>query len=363
MIEMSDLLQLVLDEGASDVHITVGVPPMLRINGTLTPLDTDILAPEDTERLMKSITSEGKRVEVGEKGGTDFGFSFGEQGRFRVSVLKQKGSYGIVLRTISNTLLTMEQIGLPPIIKDLLFKPRGLILVTGPTGSGKSTTLASLIDIINRERNEHIITVEDPIEFYHEHKNCVVTQREVGSDVSSFSEALRRALRQDPDVIVVGEMRDRESFESALVAADTGHLVMSTLHTANAGQSIGRILDFYPFAERDAMRGALGESLQAIVCQRLIPRATGKGVVPCNEVLINNGTIKKLILDDRIDRLAAAIEAGGEDGMFSFDQRLVQLVNEGLITEEKALEKSNNPEALTMKLKGINLNTDNAILG
>jgi twitching motility protein PilT len=220
-IEMSELLDLVLEEGASDLHIPCYSPPVLRLHGEMTPLDLPPMQPEDTEYLMKSITSEANQQKLHKDGSVDFGFAFGEKARFRVSVFKAKGAIGMVLRTISNSLLTMEQIGLPPSVKDILFRPRGLVLVTGPTGSGKSTTLASMIDVINQEKADHIITIEDPIEFYHHHKKSVVTQREVHNDVPSFAEAIRRALRQDPDSILVGEMRDLETIGAAITAAET----------------------------------------------------------------------------------------------------------------------------------------------
>src|ERR687888_2373482 len=229
---MSDLLQLVVSEGAADLHLRVGVPPVIRLHGVVHRVEGPTLKPEDTEELMRSITSEDHIQHVRERGGADFGFAFGELARFRVSVFKEKGNFGVVLRQIPSKLLTMEQIGIPPSTKELLYKPRGLILVTGPTGSGKTTTLASLLNLVNEEREEaHIITIEDPIEYYHKHKKALVTQREIGVDVPNFAEGLRRVLRQDPDVILVGEMRDLETIESAVRAAETGHLVFATLHT------------------------------------------------------------------------------------------------------------------------------------
>ena len=346
MIEMSDLLQLVIDEGASDLHISVGLPPMLRINGTLTPLDTDVLTPEDSERLMKSITSDNKKVEITEKGGTDFGFSFGDQGRFRVSVLKQKGSYGIILRAISSTLLSLEQIGLPPIIKDLLFKPRGLILVTGPTGSGKSTTLASLIDIINNERNAHIITVEDPIEFYHSHKNCVITQREVGSDVTSFGEALKRALRQDPDVILVGEMRDLETIGAAVSAAETGHLVFGTLHTTGAAETIDRIIDAFPTNQQEQVRSQLATGLEAVISQLLLPRIDKVGRVAAFEIMIKTPSIAALIRDAKTYRITSDIQTGAKYGMNTLDSHLVQLYQVGIIGYGDLITKARDAQGI-----------------
>src|SRR5436305_10975896 len=238
---MSDLLQLVVAEGASDLNLRVGIPPTIRVHGIVHRVEGPTLAPEDTEELMRSITSEEHVQHVRERGGADFGFAFGELARFRVSVFKEKGNFGLVLRQIPSKLLTMEQIGLPPSVRELLYKPRGLVLVTGPTGSGKTTTLASMINIINEERDDaHLITIEDPIEYYHKHKKAVVTQREVNVDVPNFAEALRRALRQDPDVLLVGELRDLETMEAAITAAETGHLVFGTLHTTTPANAIDR---------------------------------------------------------------------------------------------------------------------------
>jgi twitching motility protein PilT len=286
-LEMNDLLQLIVDEGGSDLHISVGQSPTIRLSGAMVNLDSDVLAPEDTERLMKSITSGPNQQKLREMGGVDFGFAFGEVARFRVSVFKQKGVVGMVLRVIPNELLTLEQIGLPPSIKDLLFRPRGMILVTGPTGSGKSTTLASMIDIINDERSCHLITVEDPIEFYHQHKKCIITQREIGVDVPSFSEALKRALRQDPDVILVGEMRDLETIEAAVTAAETGHLVFGTLHTTGAAPTVDRIVDAFPSNQQEQIRTQLAASLVAVISQVLMPRADRPGRVAGFEVMIS----------------------------------------------------------------------------
>ncbi|MFM7816720.1 MAG: type IV pilus twitching motility protein PilT, partial [Verrucomicrobiota bacterium] len=244
--QMSDLLQLVVSEGAADLHIRVGIPPVIRLHGILHRVDGPPLKPEDTEELMRSITSEDHIQQIREKGGADFALAFGEMARFRVSAFKEKGNFALVLRQIPSKLLTMEQIGIPPSVRELLWKPRGLILVTGPTGSGKTTTLASMINIVNEERDEaHIITVEDPIEYYHKHKKAVVTQREVNIDVPNFAEALRRALRQDPDCILVGELRDLETMEAAITAAETGHLVFGTLHTTGAAKTIDRIVNAF----------------------------------------------------------------------------------------------------------------------
>src|SRR6201990_2922460 len=277
---MSDLLQLVVSEGSSDLHIRVGIPPTIRVHGILHRVEGPSLTPEDTEELMRSITSEEHIQHVRERGGADFGFAFGELARFRVSVFKEKGNFAMVLRQIPSKLLTMEQIGLPPSVRDLLYKPRGLILVTGPTGSGKTTTLASMINIINEERDDaHLITIEDPIEYYHKHKKAVVTQREVNVDVPNFAEALRRALRQDPDVILVGEMRDLETMETAITAAETGHLVFSTLHTTGAARTVDRIIDAFPSDQQGMIRAQLSTNLKAVISQVLLPRKDTAGRV------------------------------------------------------------------------------------
>lgn len=349
-IEMNEILQLVVDEGASDIHISVGLPPTLRIHGALTPLETEVLTPEDTERLMKSITSDARRVEVSEKGGVDYGFAFGTQARFRVSVLKQKGTYGMVLRQISTDLLSLETIGLPAIIKDLLFKPRGMVLVTGPTGSGKSTTLASMIDVINQERNVHIITIEDPIEFYHSHKNSVITQREVGVDVSSFEEALRRALRQDPDVILVGEMRDLETISSAITAAETGHLVFGTLHTTGAAETIDRIIDVFPADQQEQIRSQLAVGLEAVISQLLLPRVDTTGRVAAFEIMVKTDSIAALIRDNKTFRITSDIQTGAKYGMNTMDAHLLQLYEAGKISYGDLLTKCRDAESMHDKL-------------
>jgi twitching motility protein PilT len=346
MIEMHDLLQLVIDEGASDLHLTVGTPPILRINGSLTPLETDALAPEDTERLMKSITSDKNRINVSEEGGADFGFAFGEQARFRVSVFKQRGVYAMVLRTISNTLLTLEQIGLPAAIKDLLYTPRGMILVTGPTGSGKSTTLASMINVINNERDCHILTIEDPVEFYHPHRMSIVNQREIGPDVPSFAEALRRALRQDPDVILVGEMRDLETISAAVTAAETGHLVFGTLHTTGASETIDRIIDVFPTSQQEQVRSQLAAGLVAVISQQLLPKVGG-GRIGAFEIMITTDSIKALIRDNKTFQIVSDIQTGAKYGMNTLDAHLLQLYERGNITYADMITKCKD-------VKGIN---------
>ncbi len=303
MVEMDELLQLVVDEGVSDLHLEVGAPPVIRLRGEMTPLDLPNMGPEDTERLIKSIASPKHLQQIAENGGADFGFAFGDQARFRVSAFRQKGYLGAVLRQIPNKLLTFEQIGLPPSIKDLLYRPRGLILVTGPTGSGKSTTLASLINIINQERACHIITVEDPIEFYHKHNKSVVIQREIGSDVPTFAEALRRALRQDPDIILVGELRDLETIEAAVSAAETGHLVFGTLHTTGAARTVDRMVDAFPTNQQMQIRTQLASGLQAVISQVLCPRIDKPGRVAAFEIMVSTPSIQSLIRDGKTFRI------------------------------------------------------------
>ncbi len=352
MIEMHELLQLVLDEGASDLHLTVESPPVLRMRGEMVPLDTDPLTAEDTERLMKAITSDANRIRLNEVGGADFGFAYGDAARFRVSVFRQKGRIGLVLRTISNKLLTLEQIGLPASIKDLLYKPRGLILVTGPTGSGKSTTLASMLNIINEERAAHIITIEDPIEFYHPHKRSVVNQREVGADVPSFAEALRRALRQDPDVILVGEMRDLETISAAVSAAETGHLVFGTLHTTGAAETIDRIVDVFPTNQQQQVRSQLAAGLECVVSQLLLPRIDKPGRVAAFEIMIKTPGIQSLIRDAKTFQVASHIQTGAKFGMNTLDSHLLQLFESGIISYAEMITKCKDATFINEKIRG-----------
>src|ERR1700734_3747990 len=311
MYSMADLLQLVVQEGSSDLHIRTHVPPVIRVHGTLHRVDGPPLKPEDSEELMRSITSEDHIQHVREKGGADFGFAFGEMARFRVSVFKTKGDFGMVLRQIPTKLLTLDQIGLPKhTIQSLLYKPRGLCLVTGPTGSGKSTTLASMINIINEERDEaHIITIEDPIEYYHKHKKALVTQREIGVDVPNFAEAIRRGLRQDPDIILVGEMRDLETIEAAISAAETGHLVFGTLHTNGAAKTVDRIVDAFPANMKDMIRTQLASSLVAVISQVLCKKIGG-GRIAGYEIMVNTPPIASLIRENKTFRITSDIQTG-----------------------------------------------------
>ena len=350
-LEMGDLLDLVLEEGASDLHIPCYSPPVLRLHGEMTPLDVEPMGPDDTEYLMKSITSEANQQKLQQDGSVDFGFAFGDRARFRVSVFKAKGCIGMVLRTIPNGLLTMEQLGLPNSVKDVLFKPRGLILVTGPTGSGKSTTLASMIDLINTQKADHIITIEDPIEFYHKHKKSVVTQREVHSDVPSFAEAIRRALRQDPDSILVGEMLDLETIGAAITAAETGHLVFGTLHTTGAAETVDRIIDSFPTTQQAQVRTQLASCLVCVISQVLLKRIDKRGRVAAFEIMVNTPSIASLIRDGKTFRITSDIQTGAKYGMNTLDAHLLQLYNEGKINYGDLITKAKDPEGLIQRLK------------
>jgi len=351
-VGMSELLQVVVDEGASDLHIEVGAPPTIRLHGGMTPLDLPVLTPEDTEKYVRSIASDANMQTIREKGGVDFGFAFGDQARFRVSSFKQKGYFGTVLRQIPSTLLSLEKIGLPPSIKDILYRPRGLILVTGPTGSGKSTTLASMLNIINEERDCHIITIEDPIEFYHKHKKSLVIQREIGNDVPSFAEALKRALRQDPDVILVGEMRDLETMEAAVSAAETGHLVFATLHTTGAARTVDRIVDAFPTDQQAQIRTQLSSSLLAVVSQVLLPRIDRPGRVAGFEIMITTPSIQSLIRDGKTYRVTSDIQTGAKYGMNTLDSHLLELYQSKVISYGEMITKSQDPTSLLQKLGG-----------
>ena len=351
---MSDLLHLMVQEGGSDLHIRVGVPPAMRLHGILQKVDGPALTNDTAEELMRSITSDDSIQEVRERGGADFAFAFGELARFRVSVFKEKGRFAMVLRQIPTTLLTFEQIGLPPSVKELLYKPRGMVLVTGPTGSGKSTTLASMIDIINIERDDaHIITLEDPIEFYHNHKNAIITQREIHIDVPSFGESLRRALRQDPDVILVGEMRDLETIEAAITAAETGHLVFGTLHTTGAAKTIDRVVNAFPTNQQNTIRIQLSTVLESVISQLLCPRADKPGRVAVFEIMNRTPSIAALIRDNKTYRINSDIQTGAKYGMVNLDSYLLEKYQAGLIAEDEVITKAQDPGTIMDKLRAV----------
>lgn len=346
---MNDLLELVVDQNASDLHLQVGQPPTLRLSGSMMPIDGPALTPADTEKLMLSITPDSHVSNVKLNGGADFGFAFGEKARFRVSVLRAKGNFGMVLRQIPNKMFGLRDIGLPDKIRELLYRPRGLILVTGPTGSGKSTTLAAMVNYINENRDGHIITIEDPVEYYHSHKRCVVTQREVHVDVPSFAEAIRRALRQDPDIILVGEMRDLETIEAAISAAETGHLVFGTLHTNSAAKTVDRIVDAFAANMKEMIRTQLASSLVAVISQVLCKKIGG-GRIAAYEIMVNTTSISTLIRENKTFRITSDIQTGAQLGMITMDTHLMSLANRELISPDEALEKSQDPVVMREKL-------------
>ncbi len=347
--EMNDLLELVVDQRASDLHIQVGQPPTLRLSGSMVPIEGPVLTPADTEQLMLSITPDAHQQGAKLNGGADFGFAFLDKARFRVSVLRSKGNYGLVLRQIPNKMFSLRDIGIPDKIKELLYRPRGLFLVTGPTGSGKSTTLASMINYVNENRDGHIITIEDPIEYYHPHKHCIVTQREIGVDVPSFSEAIRRALRQDPDIILVGEMRDLETIEAAISAAETGHLVFGTLHTNSAAKTVDRIVDAFPANMKEMIRTQLATSLIAVISQVLCKKIGG-GRIAGYEIMISTNSIQALIRENKTFRIPSDIQTGAGLGMITMDAHLMSLVNRELITPDEAVEKAQDTVIMREKL-------------
>jgi len=348
-INMDRLLQACVSLGGSDIHLVVGRPPVLRIDGRLRSLETKVLEPADTTSLMKSITPERNQQELQEEGGTDFGFAFGDKARFRVAVFRQRSNISIVLRLIPTKIMSFEEIGLPKICAALCRRPRGLFLVTGPTGSGKTTTLACMINYINENFDRHIVTVEDPIEYYHAHKKSIINQREVGVDVPSFAEALRRVLRQDPDVILVGELRDLETIEAAIRAAETGHLVFSTLHTTSAAGTITRIIDVFPVNQQEQIRTQLSINLMAVLSQALCPLATGKGRLAAYEFMVVTPAIANLIRENKTYRIDSSIQTGKKLGMQLLDEHLWQLYDRGKITLEEMLEKARQPGALQDK--------------
>ena len=347
--EMNDLLELVVEQNASDLHCQVGQPPTLRISGSMVPIEGPDLTPLDTERLVLAITPDSHQQALKLNGGSDFGFTYLDKARFRVSVLRTRGNYGLVLRQIPNKMFGLREIGLPDKIRELLYRPRGLILVTGPTGSGKTTTLASMVNYINEHREGHIITVEDPIEYYHPHKRCIVTQREIGEDVNSFAEAIKRALRQDPDIILVGEMRDLETIEAAISAAETGHLVFGTLHTNGAAKTIDRIVDAFPANMKDMIRTQLASSIVAVISQVLCKKIGG-GRIASYEIMINTTSIASMIRENKTFRITSDIQTGGNLGMITMDTHLLNLVNRKLVTADEALEKSQDQLVMREKL-------------
>ncbi len=350
-IQIDRLLETCVRRGASDLHLVVGRPPTLRLHGHLRELQTKKLEPEDTVALMKSITPERIQQEFEEEGSGDFGFAYGEEARFRVAIFKQKGHASLVLRKIPNKILSFEQIGLPEMARQICRRPRGIFLVTGPTGSGKTTTLATMINYINENFDRHIITMEDPIEYYHQHKKSVVVQREVGVDVPNFAEALRRALRQDPDVMMVGEMRDLATIAAAITAAETGHLVFGTLHTSGAASTINRIIDAFPTDQQEQIRVQLANNLIAVLSQALCPRVDTDGMVAAYEFMYVTPGIQNLIRENKSYRIDSEIQTGKRYGMILLDDFLWLLYQQGKISMEEAIDKSKVPGAMVDRMQ------------
>ena len=347
MLTLAEMLEEVIHSGGSDLHLTIGTPPQIRVDGKLRPLGSTPLTAADTESLAYGVMTDAQKQAFEEKRELDFAFCVRELSRFRADVFRQRGAVACAFRAVPFEIKSFEALGLPPVVEKLCDRPRGLILVTGPTGSGKSTTLAAMIDKINRERSAHILTIEDPIEFLHSHKNCIINQREVGCDTHSFPAALRVALREDPDVVLIGEMRDPETVESALRIAETGHLTLATLHTNTAASTMNRIVDLFPAAQQNHIRTQLSMVLEAIICQALIPRSTGSGRCMAMEILIANSAIRNLIRENKIHQIYGMMQTGQQKyGMLTFNQSLAHLAGTKQITLNAALSQSSSPEEL-----------------
>lgn len=352
-LEIQEILQLVVDKGASDLHLKVGLPPIVRASGKLTKTDFEVMTKDELQRIVFSMLSGDQRKQLEQTYELDCSYGVSGLGRFRVNVYKDRGSYACAMRTIPFQVPKMEDLGLPEVVaKELVHKPRGLILVTGPTGSGKSSTLASMINWVNENKSEHILTVEDPIEFLHRHKNSIISQRELGADTKSFANALRAALREDPDIILVGEMRDLETISLALTAAETGHLVFGTLHTSSAAQTMDRVIDVFPTAQQQQVRVMLSNSLVAVMSQTLLPRYQAlagassqlKGRVLAMEIMLNTPAIANLIRESKTAQIYSSIQMGGNLGMQTLETALAKLYKEGTIKYEDALLKTSRPE-------------------
>jgi twitching motility protein PilT len=349
-VPIPELLEIVVDRGASDLHLTTGTPPVVRLNGVLHRLDYPNLEPDQLQRMIYSILTQKQRERLEQDLELDMSYALPGRGRFRVNVYFQRDALGAAFRMIPFEIKTVEQLGLPRQIEDFARLPRGLVLVTGPTGSGKSTTLAALVDIVNSERDEHIMTVEDPIEFLHKHKRCIVNQREVGHDTHSFADALKHVLRQDPDVILVGEMRDLETIQTALTAAETGHLVFATLHTQDAPQTIDRVIDVFPPFQQQQVRVQLAVTLQGVVTQQLLPTADRMGRVAAAEIMVATPAIQNLIREAKIHQIYSSMQAGAKHGMHTMDQHLAELVRAGRITYETAADRCHSIDELNRML-------------
>src|SRR2546429_2987813 len=361
-ISLSELLHKLSELGGSDLHVTTGTAPLVRVHGEIRPLDGyRPLTSSETKQLAYSVLTDAQKHRFEENLELDFSFGVKGLSRFRANIFNQRGAVCAVFRAIPYEIKSFDDLGLPPIVKDLCAKPRGLVLVTGPTGSGKSTTLAAVIDKINKDRHEHILTIEDPIEFLHNHKNCIVNQREVNADTKGFPEALRTALRQDPDVVLVGEMRDLETIESALRIAETGHLTFATLHTNSAASTINRIIDVFPSEQQAQVRAQLSLVLEGILCQALLPRAGGSGRAMALEILVPNTAIRNLIREDKVHQIYSMMQTGQDKyGMQTFNQSLATLYHKRQITLDTALQRSSNVDELKELIeRGSGLNTGN----
>ncbi len=352
-LDFADVLLEVIDRRASDLHITAGAPPTVRVRGRLVPMEGfPVLTPNDTREIVYSILSEGQRQKFENNWQLDFAYQIPGRARFRVNAYMQRSAVGAALRLIPFDVVPLERLGLPPVVAEFANKPRGLVLVTGPTGSGKSTTLASLIDVINASREEHIMTVEDPIEFLHAHKKCIVNQRELGSDATSFADALKAALRQDPDVILVGEMRDIETIGTAITAAETGHLVFATLHTQDTPQTIDRIIDVFPAEQQGQIRAMLSVALQGIMTQMLLPTADGAGRCVAAEVLVPTPAVRNLIREAKTHQIYSVLQTGASHGMQTMDAALAQLVRAGKVNRQLAESRAHAPEEFRRLIAG-----------
>ena len=355
------ILKIAVEGGASDVHVKIASPVIFRIHQQLIAIECPLPSEDWMNKIVDQIVPPHLKKGIDEEREADFSYFIPGIGRFRTNLFQQRGQWCLAMRHVKTHVPSFEELGLLPQIKKIAESPRGIVLLSGSTGCGKSTTLAAMIEHINANFKKHIITMEDPIEYVFEDNQCVVEQREVGLDTLSFHHALKHVLRQDPDIIMIGEMRDSISFTAAMSAADTGHLVLSTLHTTTAGQSVNRILDFFKAEEREQIRRQLAGTLQAVVCQRMVATVAG-GITPALEIMINTATVKKLIEENRLDKLPAAIETANDDGMLNFNQALFQLVKDGKVSEQEALSKASNPQALEMNFKGIFLDEGRRIL-
>ena len=357
MVELKNLLEVLIEKKASDLHITTGVPPVVRVDGKLVRLNTEPLTGTETKRLCYSVLTDAQRHRFEEENELDFSFGIKGLSRFRGNIFVQRGAVAGAFRTIPYEILSFEKLGIPPIVTELLAKPKGLVLITGPTGTGKSTTLASMIQKINDERYAHIITIEDPIEYLHSHKKCIVNQREVNSDTQSFAEALKHILRQDPDIILIGEMRDLETIQAALTIAETGHLTFATLHTNSCVETINRIVDVFPPHQQSQIRAQLSFVLEGVLTQQLLPKISG-GRCLAMEIMFPNPAIRNLIREDKVHQIYSQMQVGqSKFGMQTMNQSLVSLYEKGIVSLNEAIQRSNNPEEFRQMLSNVGIST------